>query len=133
VIPLSQPLKLPDGRSITEIPVSKGQNIWIDIPGYHRLPGIFGEDAHEFNIDRWLDSGLGGLPGLVGVYSNLFSFGHGPHACIGERLPVGFLCELCDIRAYLPQGGGSVFTRCKPFLLSYWRTLSSTYPRITKV
>jgi hypothetical protein len=100
VIPLSKPLTLPDGRTITEIPVSKGQNIWINIPGYNRLSSIFGEDPHEFNIDRWLDNGLGDPPGLVGIYSNLSSFGHGPHACIGERLPVDSLCDMC-----LPSAG----------------------------
>jgi len=86
-IPLSQPLKLPDGRTITEIPISKGQNIWINIPGYNRLPSIFGENAHDFNIDRWLDNKLDNLPGLVGVYSNLITFAHGPYACIGEHFP----------------------------------------------
>ena len=87
VVPLSQPLKLPDGRSITEIPVSKGQNIWINTPGYNRIPSIFGENVHEFIVDRWLDGKLDDLSGLVGVYSNLATFGHGPHACIGEHLP----------------------------------------------
>jgi cytochrome P450 len=87
VIPLSQPLNLPDGRSITEIPVSKGQNIWLNIPGYNRLPSIFGENAHEFDVDRWLDGRLDALPGMVGVYGNLATFGHGTHACIGEPLP----------------------------------------------
>ena len=130
VIPLSQPLKLPDGRSITKIPISKGQNIWVNIPGYNRLPSIFGEDAHEFNIDRWLDNKLDDIPGSVGVYSNLLTFGHGIHACIGEYLHIG---SHRDIRAYLPQGGGSVFTRYRPFLSSCWRTLSSACPRITKV
>ena len=89
VIPLSQPLNLPDGRSITEIPVSKGQNIWLNIPGYNRLPSIFGENAHEFDVDRWLDGRLDALPGMVGVYGNLATFGHGTHACIGEPLPFG--------------------------------------------
>ena len=87
VIPLSRPLKLSDGKSITEIPIPKGQNIWINAPGYNRLPSIFGENPHDFNVDRWLDNKMGDLPGLVGVYSNLITFGHGPHACIGERFP----------------------------------------------
>ena len=95
VIPLSRPLKLVDGRSITEIPVSKGQNIWINIPGYNRLPSIFGDNPHEFNIDRWLDDRLDNLPGLVGVYGNLMTFGHGPHACIGENIALGSIRVVC--------------------------------------
>ena len=91
VIPLSQPLKLSDGKSIAEIPISKGQKIWINVPGYNRLPSIFGENVHDFNIDRWLDNKMDDLPGLVGVYSNLITFGHGPHACIGERFPLDSL------------------------------------------
>jgi len=130
VIPLSQPLKLPDGRSITEIPVSNGQNIWINVPGYNRLPSIFGENTHEFNVDRWLDNRLDDLPGLVGVYSNLITFGHGPHACIGEHLPLDSTRAIC---ADLPQDGSLVLSRYRPFSSSCWRTSSSAYPRITKV
>ena len=88
LIPLSQPLKLTNGRSITEIPVSKGQNVWINIPGYNRLPGVFGENVHDFNPDRWLDNKLDDLSGFVGVYGNLISFGHDPHACISEHVPL---------------------------------------------
>ena len=95
VIPLSRPLKLVDGRSITEIPVSKGQNIWINIPGYNRLPSIFGENPHEFSIDRWLDDRLDNLPGLVGVYGNMMTFGHGPHVCIGENIALGSIRVVC--------------------------------------
>jgi cytochrome P450 len=131
VIPLSQPLKLSDGRSITEIPVSKGQNIWINFPGYNRLPSIFGENAHEFNVDRWLDNRLGDLQaGSVGVYGNLITFSHGPRACIGENQ---HLDSLRVTRAYIPQGGDSLFTRYRPFSSSCWRTSSSAYPRITEV
>jgi len=100
VIPLSQPLKLPDGRSITEIPVSNGQNVWINVPGYNRLPSIFGENPHEFNISRWLDNRLDHRAGSVGVYNNLMTFGHGPHACIGEPLR---LDPICYVR--LPSAG----------------------------
>lgn len=88
LIPLSRPLKLTNGRLIAEIPVSKGQNVWINIPGYNRLPGVFGENVHDSNPDRWLDNKLDDLSGLVGVYGNLISFGHGPHACIGEHVPL---------------------------------------------
>lgn len=130
VIPLLQPLKLLDGRTITEIPVSKGQNIWLNVPGYNRLPSIFGENAHEFDIDRWLDNKPDDRSGLVGVYSNLLTFGHGPHACIGEYL---LLDSLRVVRAYLPQGGGSLSKRYTQFSSSCWQILNFTCPKITGV
>jgi len=96
VIPLSEPLILSDGRSITEIPVSEGQKIWVNIPGYNRLPGIFGENAHEFNIDRWFESRLSAPSESAGIYSSLMSFSHGPRSCIGEYPRLGFLCAMCS-------------------------------------
>jgi hypothetical protein len=62
----------------------------------------------------------------------LLTFGHGPRACIGEHLPLGPL-GLRLMRAHLLQGGDSVFSRCRPFSSSCWRTSSSAYPRITEV
>jgi hypothetical protein len=66
---------------------------------------------------------------LVGVYGNLITFSHGPRACMGEHIS---LDSLHVVHAYLPQGGDSVFSRCRPFSSSCWRTSSSAYPRITK-
>jgi cytochrome P450 len=36
VIPLLHPIKLESGKIVSEIPVSKGQQIWVNIPGYNR-------------------------------------------------------------------------------------------------
>lgn len=92
---------------VTEIPVSKDQKIWVNIIGYNRsvsfesqpelaseletrLPELFGEDAHEFNVNRWLDhSGEKRSAQGVGVYANLLTFAHGPRACIGAYGLVG--------------------------------------------
>jgi len=87
VIPLLHPIKLESGKIVSEIPVSKGQQIWVNIPGYNRLPEIFGEDADEFNADRWMRSGSEQMSEQgVGIYANLMTFALGPRACIGWRL-----------------------------------------------
>ena len=129
VIPLSRPLKLSGGRSITEIPISKGQNIWINLPGYNRLPSIFGENVHDFNIDRWLDNKLEELPGMVGLYSNLITFGHGPRACIGERSPSTTPSAL---RAYLFPGWRFSLLESQTILIELLSNFEFRLPKIYK-
>jgi cytochrome P450 len=47
----------------------------------HRLPELFGDDADEFNVYRWMRSET--KEQGVGVYGNMLTFSHGPRACIG--------------------------------------------------
>ncbi|KAK0458900.1 cytochrome P450 [Desarmillaria tabescens] len=86
VIPLSKPLTLRDGSIVKEVPVAKGTTVYISIAGYNRNEDIFGEDAHDFKPERWLD---GTVPRkgatAVGVYGNLMTFGSGVRSCIGWR------------------------------------------------
>jgi len=100
VIPLSRPMTLTSGQVVNEIPVTKGQKIWVNIAGYNRLPEIFGEDSDEFNMNRWLDGKLDEKRSHshVGIHANLMSFGHGSQSCIGWRF--GFYetqCLLIDL------------------------------------
>jgi len=91
VIPLSKPITLLSGKVVSELPTSKGQKVWVNVAGYNRLPELFGPDADEFNIDRWLDASTmkdEKRSQSLGVYSNLMTFGHGNRACIGWRLAV---------------------------------------------
>ncbi|KAK0220055.1 cytochrome P450 [Armillaria fumosa] len=85
VIPLSKPVTLRDGSIVKEVPVSKGTTVYISIAGYNRNEDIFGEDAHSFKPERWLD---GAVPrkgaAAVGVYGNLMTFGSGVRSCVGE-------------------------------------------------
>ncbi|KAI0701147.1 cytochrome P450 [Cerioporus squamosus] len=84
VIPLSDPVTGADGTVITEIPVSSGQSIVISICGYNKLPHVWGDDADEWNPERFfrLDSEK---QVKVGVYANLMSFSAGVRGCIGWR------------------------------------------------
>ena len=46
-------------------------------------PQLWGEDAHEFNPDRWMGPGKANTGGAESNYSFL-TFLHGPRSCIGQ-------------------------------------------------
>jgi len=103
------------GQVVNEIPVAKGQKISANIAGYNRLPEVFGEDAHEFNIERWLDGRLDEKRSInrIGLHGNLMTFGHGPRACIGWRFNMyETQCMLIDLLSTfefnLPNDGRQV-------------------------
>ncbi|KAH7883347.1 cytochrome P450 [Phlebopus sp. FC_14] len=97
VIPLSQPVTTESGELINEISIPKGTRIVASIAAYNRNPEIWGEDAHEFNPDRWLEGDKGRRAVSVGVYSNLMTFLGGVRACIGWRFAV------VEIQAFLVE------------------------------
>ena len=91
ILPLSRPITTEYGEVISEIVVPKGTRIVASIAAYNRSavlfvcvprrlsvlvshsnPELWGDDAHEFNPDRWLDGVASGKkPVSIGVYSNL--------------------------------------------------------------
>ena len=94
VIPLAFPIKTKDGKVTDAIPVSKGQNIAISMCGYNRyvtstlsrcssnlgydrLPGVWGEDAHIWNPERFLREDKSRQTS-VGLYANLYVLGYTP-------------------------------------------------------
>ncbi|KAJ7923520.1 cytochrome P450 [Mycena leptocephala] len=97
VLPLSKPLVTRSGKTITEIPIAKDTILVVSIAGYNRNPDVFGQDAHVFDPERWLDGRVQTTTSL-GVYGNLMTFGSGHRACIGWRFAVyeyqTFLVEL---------------------------------------
>ena len=72
-MPLSEPLHGVDGTLITEIPVPKDTTVIVSIRGCNRNKALWGDDAHEWRPERWLQP----LPASVtsarvpGVYANL--------------------------------------------------------------
>ncbi|KAJ7319227.1 cytochrome P450 [Mycena albidolilacea] len=99
ILPLSKPLVTKSGKTITELPIAKNTVLVVSLAGYNRNTDVFGEDAHKFNPERWLDGSLQDKATTkLGVYGNLMSFGSGHRACIGWRFAVyeyqAFLVEL---------------------------------------
>jgi cytochrome P450 len=58
VIPLSKPIVGRDGKMIDAIPVKKGQYLHVAILPFNYSKEIFGEDAHEYRPERWLEEDL---------------------------------------------------------------------------
>ncbi|KAA1468405.1 cytochrome P450 [Dentipellis sp. KUC8613] len=79
-IPLSQPTVLRDGTATTHIRIKKGSYVHIPIEGLNTSKDVWGEDAREFNPDRWLRP-LPSHPGLA----SLMTFSYGPHSCPGWK------------------------------------------------
>lgn len=53
VVPLSRPIIDRDGNKITQIKIAKDTNILLGLGSNSRLKEIWGDDADEFNPDRW--------------------------------------------------------------------------------
>ncbi|KAG0708519.1 cytochrome P450, partial [Suillus ampliporus] len=98
VLPLSQPITTRSGVVIHELPIPKGTRIVASIAAYNRNKQLWGEDAHVFNPDRWLDGTAKEKKATsIGVYSNLMTFLGGVRSCIGWRFAV------IEIQAFLTE------------------------------
>ncbi|KAI0469329.1 cytochrome P450 [Xylaria cf. heliscus] len=64
-----------------------GVNPWV----INRDKGIFGEDAHSFRPERWIDSDP---KDLTRMRTNMFSFGGGARYCIGKNLAMMQLTKI---------------------------------------
>ncbi|KAF8678318.1 Cytochrome P450 hydroxylase [Rhizoctonia solani] len=97
IIPVSEPVRNQNGEiskawvgdhktglSSGGIRIRKGEFIHIPIEGMHLLKSVWGEDAHDFNPDRW-DSLPAKVKASPGLYANLMSFSVGPNSCPASR------------------------------------------------
>ncbi|KAJ7195155.1 cytochrome P450 [Mycena rebaudengoi] len=87
VLPLSTPYTDPTGIVHDNIPIRKGQQLYIPLLAVNTDKALWGEDAAEFKPDRWthLPEAVKAIPS---VWSNLMTFFAGPHNCIGFRFSV---------------------------------------------
>ncbi|PIL27010.1 cytochrome P450 [Ganoderma sinense ZZ0214-1] len=117
VIPLSRPVVSTTGETVSEIPVKAGQVFYASFSAYQRLPEVWGEDADEWNPDRFLRIETAKQPTSVGVFANLLTFSAGIRACIGWRFSFiemqAFLGELVEtFQFHLPTE--KVEIQCAP-------------------
>ncbi|KAK0229262.1 cytochrome P450 [Armillaria nabsnona] len=87
ILPLAEPIITSDGKSCSQIPIPKGQIVLASIYTYNRLPSVWGDDAEEWNPNRFLD-GRDTKQTSLGVYANLLTFSAGIRGCIGWRFAV---------------------------------------------
>ncbi|GAA6058936.1 hypothetical protein JCM10212_002888 [Sporobolomyces blumeae] len=113
VIPLSKPIQHASdpSKTISHIPVEKGQIIFIPITAVNRSKEVFGADADEFRPERWLGDEADKINGKVGVWASMLTFLAGPRSCIGYKFA---LLELKAILATLVDAFEFV-TRDPPF------------------
>ncbi|KAN0136054.1 cytochrome P450 [Lactarius tabidus] len=85
VLPLAFPITTKSGEQLTSIPVRKGTPIDISPGAYNRHPDIWGEDANEWNPERFLDPQreFGEASSGIGVFGNV-----GTRACIAWQFAV---------------------------------------------
>ncbi|KAJ7647419.1 cytochrome-450 hydroxylase [Roridomyces roridus] len=83
-VPTLYPVHHLDGKTKNSVTVPKGTVVHIPMEAFNLDKNIWGEDAWEFNPDRWDN-----LPEAVKEYpwhfSSLLSFSAGPRACPGLR------------------------------------------------
>ncbi|KAJ3786099.1 cytochrome P450 [Lentinula aff. detonsa] len=86
VIPLEFPVTTVSGDEIFQIPVSKGQRVMLCLGMYNRLVQVWGDDADQWNPERFIKPSKKNT--TLGVYANLMTFSAGLRACIGWRFAV---------------------------------------------
>ncbi|KIJ43513.1 hypothetical protein M422DRAFT_169834, partial [Sphaerobolus stellatus SS14] len=121
VIPLSVPHRTTDGKFLNEVAVEKGQQIFISFAAYNRLlTSIWGEDAHVWNPDRFLNDNGTTKTGL-GVISNILTFNSGERSCIGWRFALlemqSMLCDLISNFKFSPPPGDVQIIRSESGLM----------------
>ncbi|KAI0641776.1 cytochrome P450 [Trametes meyenii] len=90
VLPLSEPIRGKDGSTVHEIFVPKDTQIIVGLMNANRNKAVWGEDAMEWNPERWLSPLPESLTDakIPGVYSNIMTFLGGARSCIGFKFSI---------------------------------------------
>ncbi|KAL7281930.1 hypothetical protein ACG7TL_003397 [Trametes sanguinea] len=85
IIPLSEPLRLPNGELTDHVAVPAGQHITVPIAAINTSTKFWGEDAREFRPERWLTAeGIPKKAQEVQGHRHLLTFVDGPRMCLGR-------------------------------------------------
>jgi len=85
VIPLREPVKLVDGKVVSELPISPGQVVLIPILSIQRMDSVY-KDGETFRPERWLDGSVAASARQYSGWAHMLVFSDGPRNCIGMRL-----------------------------------------------
>ncbi|TFK35081.1 cytochrome P450 [Crucibulum laeve] len=115
VLPLNTPIIDANGRSIDQIPISKGTLITLPTQYLNSLPATWGSDAKEFNPYRWLKGSNKATEENV-AHRRLLSFGDGTRICLGKAFTLAEMKAVIMvlIRSYsfeLPNGPNTKIER----------------------
>ncbi|KAI9568845.1 cytochrome P450 [Boletus coccyginus] len=104
ILPLSRPITTESGGVISEIVVPKGTRIVASIAAYNRNPELWGDNAHEFNPDRWLDGVASEKKPVSIVTPTTFSQQNGRMTFIGGvRACLGWRFAVIEIQAFIVE------------------------------
>ncbi|KAH8103810.1 cytochrome P450 [Cristinia sonorae] len=128
VLPLSKPITDTDGKTITEVLVTKDTTLNIGIYTFNRSKDLWGEDAEDWKPERWLKP----LPDTIknspsgAVFGNLMTFAGGPRSCIGFKYAEleikAFLFHLVERFKFTPATSSKII----------WNTSFVVFPSVTK-
>ncbi|PWZ02873.1 cytochrome P450 [Testicularia cyperi] len=84
-IPVTTPFKTKDGRTLSSIPTTAGQEIAVSVTGSNMDPKYFGPDTHKYIPERWENlPDLHAKSKMPSPYGS-FVFNAGPKVCIGNK------------------------------------------------
>ena len=95
------PLTIREAGNDTSIlghPVKKGIKVILAPWATNYDKNLWGEDADQFNPDRWMQPGTAGSGGATSNYAFL-TFLHGPRSCIGQKFATAELA--CLVAAFV--------------------------------
>jgi hypothetical protein len=80
VLPLSKPITLADGSVTDQVIIAKGTTVAVNMPVMNRVRELWGDDAHLFRPERWIE-GLPARAQEISGYRHLLTFLDGPKMC----------------------------------------------------
>ncbi|KAH9928825.1 cytochrome P450 [Fomitopsis serialis] len=86
IIPLSSPVRTPNGTLVDSIAVPKGQLVTVPIHMMNKCARFWGADAKAFRPERWLDEdGIPKRAQEIQGHRHLLTFVDGPRTCLGRH------------------------------------------------